>query len=72
MTTRQAQSRYLWGAFLALFSIVALASMAPVEPTVGVVPLWAAVVFGAMLASVAVGLGAVAAGWPAERGGEQA
>jgi lipopolysaccharide export LptBFGC system permease protein LptF len=68
---KQAQSRYLWAAFAVLFAVVAVASFAPVEPRLGVVPLWAALVVGAMVATIAVGAGAVYSGWP-ETGGETA
>ena len=54
-----------------LFAVVAVTSFAPVEPRLGVVPLWAALVVGAMVATIAVGAGAVYSGWP-ETGGETA
>lgn len=59
-------TRSLWAAFVVLFTVVAVASLAPVEPIVVILPLWAVLVLTAMVASIAVGAGAVYTGWPGE------
>jgi uncharacterized metal-binding protein len=68
--TYSRQSRNLWVAFTVLFAAVAVASLAPVGPIVGIFPLWAVLVLAAMVATVVVGAGAVYTGWP--DGGESA
>jgi hypothetical protein len=58
--------RLLWIAFGLLFGVVAAASLLPVRPLVWAYPLWAVVVLGACLATVAIAVVAVRAGWPGE------
>ncbi|MFB6309243.1 MAG: hypothetical protein ABEH35_07935 [Haloarculaceae archaeon] len=68
MTRNGTLDRILWGVFALLFAVVAVASVLPVRPVVGVFPLWAVVVLAAVIVSIAVAAGAVATGWPAEVG----
>ena len=58
----------LWGVFVVAFGVVAAATLLPVWPLVGVLPLWAAVVLGAVGAVTVVAVAATAAGWPADAG----
>jgi hypothetical protein len=57
--------RNLWIVFAGLFSIMVATAYLPVEPFVGVVPLWATVAIAAMLASaLAAALAGAVYGWP--------
>jgi len=60
---------WLWIAFCCLFALVAGASIAPVEPIVGVFPFWSLLVLFACVVTVLVGVVAVRSGWPREEAG---
>jgi hypothetical protein len=57
--------RNLWVAFAGLFSTMVVTVFLPVEPIVGVVPLWAAVAIATMLLSAVVAaIAGLGYGWP--------
>lgn len=60
------RERWLWLAFTVLFAVVVVASVAPVEPIVGVVPFWSLLVLLACIVTLVVGVFAVRTGWPRE------
>ncbi|ADB60412.1 hypothetical protein Htur_1526 [Haloterrigena turkmenica DSM 5511] len=59
--------RGLWIVFGGLFAVMAASVYAPVEPIVGVFPLWSMVALLAMLATVVVAaIAGIGYGWPGE------
>lgn len=64
-TGSDALERNLWIVFAGLFSVMIATAYLPVEPFVGVVPLWATVAIATMLAAaLAAAVAGAVYGWP--------